>query len=97
MTDLHYQSSEWIEVQKEMYEDEKSKSIMDEFKTPPNMTKEDKIQKLKVAISIILNDTGAYKKIENAINNEIITTFEDMQELAEQMEDSIENFLNELF
>lgn len=61
------------------------------------MTKEDKIQKLKVAISIILNDTGAYKKIEDTINNEIITTFEDMQDLAEQMEDSIENFLNELF
>tara|TARA_R100000988_G_C4004146_1_gene171284 strand:- start:2829 stop:3014 length:186 start_codon:yes stop_codon:yes gene_type:complete len=61
------------------------------------MTKEDKIFELKVAISTILNDTGAYKKIENTINNETITTFEDMQELAEQMEDSIENFLNELF
>ncbi len=61
------------------------------------MTKEDKIFELKVAISTILNDTGAYKKIEDTINNEIITTFEDMQELAEHMEDSIENFLNELF
>ena len=61
------------------------------------MDKEDKIFELKVAISTILNDTGAYKKIENTINNETITTFEDMQELAEQMEDSIENFLNELF
>ena len=61
------------------------------------MDKEDKIFELKVAISTILNDTGAYKKIEDTINNETITTFEDMQELAEQMEDSIENFLNELF
>jgi hypothetical protein len=61
------------------------------------MTKEDKIFELKVAISTILNDTAAYKKIEDTINNEIITTFEDMQDLAEQMEDSIENFLNELF
>lgn len=61
------------------------------------MNKEDKIFELKVAISTILNDTGAYKKIEDTINNEIITTFEDMQELAKQMEDSIENFLNELF
>ena len=32
MTDLYYQSSEWVETQKEMYEDENSKSIMDEFK-----------------------------------------------------------------
>ncbi len=61
------------------------------------MNKEDKIFELKVAISTILNDTGAYKKIEDTINNETRTTFEDMQELAEQMEDSIENFLNELF
>ena len=61
------------------------------------MTKEDKIFELKVSISTILNDTGAYKKIEDTINNEIITTFEDMQELAEQVEGSIENFLNELF
>ena len=31
MTDLKYQSSEWVEIQKEMNEDENSKSIMDEF------------------------------------------------------------------
>ena len=61
------------------------------------MTKEDRIFELTVAISIILNDTGAYKKIEDAINNETRTTFEDMQELAGQVEGSIENFLNELF
>lgn len=34
MTDLYYQSSEWIEIQKEMHEDENSKSIMDEFEKP---------------------------------------------------------------
>ena len=32
MTDLYYQSSEWVEIQKEMHEDENAKSIMDEFK-----------------------------------------------------------------
>ena len=37
MTDLKYQSSEWIEIQKEMDEDKNSKSIMDEFNTPPIM------------------------------------------------------------
>ena len=31
MTDLSYQSSEWVEIQKEMHEDENAKSIMDEF------------------------------------------------------------------
>ena len=31
MTDLYYQSWEWVEIQKEMHEDENAKSIMDEF------------------------------------------------------------------
>ena len=60
--------------------------------------KEHKIFELKVSISTILNDTRAYKKIEDTINNEIhcLCPF-DIEELAEQMENSIENFLNELF
>jgi|TARA_R110000824_G_scaffold100698_1_gene239349 hypothetical protein len=32
MSDLKYQSSEWVRLAKEMHEDENSKSIMDEFK-----------------------------------------------------------------
>ena len=42
MSYLKYQSSEWVEIQKEMYEDENTASIMDEF----IMTKEQKIDYL---------------------------------------------------
>lgn len=39
MSYLKYQSSEWVEIQKEMHEDENKESIMDEF----IITKENKI------------------------------------------------------
>lgn len=32
MTDLYYQSWEWVEIQKEMHEEENASCIMDEFK-----------------------------------------------------------------
>ena len=53
MTDLHFQSSEWIEVQKEMYQDENSKSIMDEFKTPPKMQNYTISERLKLTLANI--------------------------------------------
>jgi len=46
MSDLKYQSSEWIEIQKEMYEDENTPSIMDEFKEKEEMSTEQKIDYL---------------------------------------------------
>ena len=45
MSDLKYQSCEWVEIQKEMYEDENKGSIMDEF----IITKEKKMNILKEA------------------------------------------------
>ena len=37
MTDLYYQSWEWVEIQKEMHEEENAPDIMDEFNTPTTM------------------------------------------------------------
>ena len=37
MSDLKYQSWEWVEIQKEMYEDENTPDIMDEFKEKEEM------------------------------------------------------------
>ncbi len=38
MSDLKYQSWEWVEIQKEMYEDENTPDIMDEFKEKEEMS-----------------------------------------------------------
>lgn len=73
------------------------------------MTKEDKIQKLKVAISIILNDTGAYKKIGQLLEKNVHlfgtssltqTNFETNEEdvletFAYDLEDSVQFLLEE--
>tara|TARA_R110002153_G_scaffold164405_1_gene316902 strand:- start:35 stop:367 length:333 start_codon:yes stop_codon:yes gene_type:complete len=61
MTDLKYQSSEWVEIQNEMSQDENSKSIMDEFKTQIN-TRE---QALEVLTDIEINYKVGYKIIFN--------------------------------
>ena len=38
MSDLKYQSWEWVEIQKEMHEDENAPDIMDEFKEKEEMS-----------------------------------------------------------
>lgn len=73
------------------------------------MNKENKIQKLKVAISIILNDTGAYKKIGELLEKNVHhfgtsaltqTNFETNKEdvletFAYDLEDSVQFLLEE--
>tara|TARA_R110000744_G_scaffold47598_2_gene104675 strand:- start:49 stop:420 length:372 start_codon:yes stop_codon:yes gene_type:complete len=51
MSELKYQSSEWVEIQNEMYQDENTKSIMDEFNSPPIMTKLQRLQKLELVLT----------------------------------------------
>jgi hypothetical protein len=54
------------------------------------MSKED----LLIEISMILNDTNAYKKIEELLNQTEMNI--DIEELANTMEHSILEFLNKL-
>ena len=48
---------------------------------------------LLIEISMILNDTNAYKKIEELLNQTEMNI--DIEELADTMEDSILEFINQ--
>ena len=50
-------------------------------------------EELLTEISMILNDTNAYKKIEKLLNQTEMNI--DIEELANTMEDSILEFLNQ--
>ena len=50
-------------------------------------------EELLIEISIILNDTNAYKKIEELLNQTEMNI--DIEELADTMEDSILEFINQ--
>jgi len=50
-------------------------------------------EELLIEISMILNDTSAYKKIEELLNQ--TETNIDIEELANTMEDSILEFINQ--
>ena len=63
MTNLKYQSSEWVEIQKEMNEDENAKSIMDEFKEKEEINTRE--QALDVLTDIEINYKVGYKVIFN--------------------------------
>ena len=73
MTDLKYQSSEWIEIQKEMDEDKNSKSIMDEFNTPPNMENYTISERLRLTLG-------------NIAQQEYVVLWDDLEKLDEVIE-----------
>lgn len=50
-------------------------------------------EELLIEISMILNDTNAYKKIEELLNQTEMNI--DIEELADTMEDSILEFINQ--
>jgi|14BtaG_2_1085337.scaffolds.fasta_scaffold24217_2 hypothetical protein len=64
-----YQSQEWVDIQNELEEDEKSASIMDEFRDNNNLKTNnmDRTKKTKILISLI-GESIKKSEIINIIN-----------------------------
>ena len=85
MTDLKYQSSEWVEIQKEMHEDENSKSIMEEFNTPTIMTNYTISERLKLTL-------GNIKHQKNLVLWDDLEKLEEVLERVQRLEKHFANY-----
>ena len=84
MTDLYYQSSEWVEIQKEMHEDKNSKSIMDDFQknTMQNYTISERLELT----------LGNIKHQENRVFWDDIEKLEEVLERVQKLEKHFEDY-----
>jgi|TARA_R110001592_G_scaffold210877_1_gene462553 SpoVK/Ycf46/Vps4 family AAA+-type ATPase len=85
MTDLYYQSWEWVEIQKEMHEEENAPDIMDEFNTPTTMQNYTISERLKLTLENI-------KHQENKVFWDDLEKLEEVLERVQELEKHFEEY-----